>query len=739
MKRQPKTPLTPEMRWKITRRRLLIGTGTLGVLAVGGWFGLEQGRPMLMDALEGGSGSTEVPLNPNLWFEITPENKIRFYAPKFEMGQGIHSALAQIAAEELEVAWSQLEAIQADHTHGFDPGLMFTFGSTSVSSLFKPIREAAATMREMLRAEAALQLQTEPAEIVAQNGSCYARQKVNQKLTYGQIIKAKQGEWAVPTTAPALKAKNAFTSIGKNMPRLDTRAKLLGQPVYAFDARVPKMLFGAVARAPRFGARLTQASAGTAEQQLGVVKVVIDTSANFAGVVAKTRTQAKNALQNLELTWEGGTNIEQAELEALVTAKPGQGVVVRKRGAANLATIGLSIEASYRTPLAAHAHLEPLAATVHVQDKLIEAWVPTQMSTAEARALDPWSKDREVKIYPMQMGGSFGRKGSQTATGEAARLSNAVGQAVSVAWTREEEMQHSIYRPPSHTHLRGSLTADGKIQGIQQVTASGDIIFSFINMPEFVKNTIGVDFGIIAGLFLPYDIPNYEVRSQRVGLPIPTGAWRGVGLFPNVFALESFIDELAITANQDPLEFRLAHIPPTSEGERMRGVLSDVRERSGWNTPAPEGRARGVAFSTSTGTHVAMVVEVAIRDKEIIIERVTVSVDAGLVINPANAALQAKGSVVMGISSTLIEAITIKAGAVEQSNFRVTGDTSGKAYPLLTLKQTPRAIDVHFMEGGDEPHGMGEPVIGPVGAAIANAVYALTKTRLRELPLSLPS
>jgi isoquinoline 1-oxidoreductase subunit beta len=575
--------------------------------------------------------------------------------------------------------------------------------------------------------------------VVAQNGACYARKNVNQKLTYGQIIKAKQGEWVIPTAAPVLKPRKDFVSIGKNMPRLDTRAKLLGEPVYAFDAKVKNMLFGAVARAPRFGAKLAQASEGTAAKQPGVIKVVIDREANFAGVVAKTRTQARNALAALELTWEGGTSINQAELEALVTAKPGAGVVVRKRGNAGLASIGASIEASYRTPFAAHAHLEPLAATVHVQDKLIEAWVPTQMTTAETRALEPWAKDREIKLYPMQMGGSFGRKGSQTATGEAARLSAAAGQAVSVAWTREEEMQHSIYRPPSHTFLRGSLSNDGKIQAIQQVTASGDIIFSFIAMPEFVKNTIGIDFGVIAGLFSPYAIANYEVRSQRVGLPIPTGAWRGVGLFPNVFALESFMDELALAAGKDPLEFRLEHVPPTPEGERMRRVLEDVRERSGWTTPVPEGRARGVTFCIGTGTHVAMVVEVSARDNEITVERVTVSLDAGLVINPTNATLQAKGSVVMGISSTLIEAITIKDGAVEQSNFKIDAGSSGKAYPLLTLKQTPRDIEVHFLEGGDEPQGMGEPVIGPVGAAIANAVYALTKNRLRDLPLKLPA
>ena len=740
--KKPKKVLTPEMRWKMTRRRFLIGTGTLGLLGVGGWFGIQEGRPALMDRLEGsgGGGNAKVPENPNVWFEIAATGPIKFFAPKFEMGQGIHSALAQIAAEELEVDWNQLETLQADSTRGFDPGLMFTFGSTSVNNMFKPVCEAAANMREMLRLEAATQLNVLVTEIVAQKGACFVRQDMKRKLTYGQIVAAKTGEWVVPKTAPALKARKSYSSIGQNMPRVDVRVKLLGQPVYAFDARVPGMLYGAVAHPPRFGAKLKSGSAGDLEKIAGVEKIVIDVEKNFAGVAASTRMVAHKVLKQLEanLVWDGGSSINQAELEAMVTAKPGDGVVVRKRGNAGAANrTGTPLEAAYRIPMAAHAHLEPLSSTVHIQDNLIEAWVPTQMTSVDARALEPYKDKREVKIYPMQMGGSFGRKGSQTCTAAAAKLSSATGKPVHVGWTREDEMRHSFYRPPAHTFLRGSVSSNGKIQAIEQVTASGDIIFSVIAMPEFVKNTIGVDFGVLAGLFAPYALPNYEVRSHRVALPVPTGAWRGVGLFPNVFAFESFIDELAHTAKQDPLEFRLAHVPDTAEGARMKRVLEDLRERSGWETPVAAGRARGVAFSVSTGTHVGMVVEISQNAKEIVVERVTVSVDAGLVINPVNAGLQAKGSVIMGIGSTLIEKITVTNGRVDQENFKTLEGSSAPAYPLLTLKQTPRDIDVHFIDSEEDPQGMGEPVIGPVGAAIANALFILTGKRQRELPLKL--
>jgi isoquinoline 1-oxidoreductase beta subunit len=263
------------------------------------------------------------------------------------------------------------------------------------------------------------------------------------------------------------------------------------------------------------------------------------------------------------------------------------------------------------------------------------------------------------------------------------------------------------------------------IKAVQQVTASGDILFSIIPIPAFIKNTIGFDFGTLSGQFLPYNLANYLVRNQRIDLPIPTGPWRGVGLMPNVFALECFMDELAVAAKTDPLEFRLKH----TSNPRMKAVLEDVRTRSNWASPAPSGAARGVAYCTAVGTFVAMVAEIRLEGKEIIVERITVSIDTGIVINPTNATLQARGSVVMGLSSTLLEKITIENGAVVQSNF--------KDYPLLTLKATPKTIEVHFMDSDEAPSGMGEPVIGPVPSAVANALFALNGQRLRELPLVL--
>ncbi|NJK45267.1 MAG: molybdopterin-dependent oxidoreductase [Pleurocapsa sp. SU_196_0] len=278
---------------------------------------------------------------------------------------------------------------------------------------------------------------------------------------------------------------------------------------------------------------------------------------NFAGVVADTRTRAHAALEKLRAQYEGGSNIDDASIEALVTARAGAGVVIRKRGDVDAGLrSGDLIEAAYRTPLAAHAHLEPLAALVSVTADKVEAWLPTQALNLEVNALKPLAGGREIVVHPMQMGGSFGRKAAQSAGLEAARLSEAAGKPVHVGWTRAEEMRHSFFRPPSHTLLRATLNSDGRIAALEQSVASGDILFGVIKIPvadDAIKNLVGFDFGLLSGLFTPYAVAHYRVHSQRVALPVPTGAWRGLGLMPNTFALESFMDELAAIAQTDPL------------------------------------------------------------------------------------------------------------------------------------------------------------------------------------------
>jgi isoquinoline 1-oxidoreductase beta subunit len=717
----------------ILRRRFLIGAGSAGALLLGGWVALDRVRPRAANfVLERGTGEQPAPATPDLWFAVPPTGAVVFYAPKIEMGQGIHTALAQIAAEELALEVAQLDVRQADSAHGFDGAVLFTFGSSSVSALFTPLRAAAATLREMLRAEAARQFAVPLEAIVAARGACFPQGDPARVLSYGALVAAKQGAWELPAQPPLLKTRAAFQVIGQPVERVEMRAKLLGTATYGYDARLPGMLYGAVARPPRYGARLAHAAPGTAAQQPGVVRVMIDQAANFAGVVADTRTRARAALSRLDLRWEGGTTVSQDEIDRMVTVGGVGGATIRRVGDAEGALRNRQIiTAEYRTPLAAHAHLEPLAALADVQAERIELWAPTQYPDSVIASIHAaLGQERAVTVHPTLLGGGFGRKAGQSAAVEAARLSAAVGRPVHVGWTREDDLRHGFFRPPTHTVLRGAVDATGQIVAIDQATASGDILWAFDAIPggDVTRALLGFDPGVLIGQFLHYELPNYRVTNQQVRLPVPTGPWRGLGLYANTFALESFIDELAHAAQIDPLVFRLRHLPSTTEGQRLRRALETAAERAGWGTPTPADRARGIACSVDVNTVVAQVAEVSIQNGAIQVHRVTVAVDPGLVINPQGASSQAQGSIVMGLSSALHERLTVQDGMIRESNFT--------AYPLLTLRETP-LIDVVLLESGDTPYGLGEPVIGPVAAAVANAIFALTGQRLRALPLAL--
>lgn len=722
----------PRAKRRTTRRRVLIGAASgTGLLVVGAAIALNLRRPRLAQVIqERGTGEQTSPA-PQVWFELTG-NAITLFVPKVEMGQGVHTAYAQIALEELALAPDQLAVRQANTARGFDGGTLFTFGSSSVSAMFTPLRTAAATVQQMLTREAAAQLGVPQDQLVAADGR-FTVSGTDRSRAFTEVVAAKSGPWEAPAEPPELKPSSAFTRIGRDLTRVDMRDKLTGTAVYGYDARVDGMRYGAVARPPRFGATLR---AGRGPSTADVV-TVIDVQAGFAGVVAATRTKARAALAALEVEWEGGTTAGSAEVDAMLTAD--RGAVLRREGnlpRAMSAPGAVLVEASYRTPLAAHGHLEPMAALVAVTPDApgaapgsgrIEAWVPTQAPDTVVSALrELLGEEREIVLHPTLLGGSFGRKGSQDTAIDAARLSAAAGVPVHVGWTREEDLQHGIYRPPTHTRLRGTVDPDGRLRGVEQHSASGDIIWSVTSLPEPVRDILGFDPGTLLGQFLPYRLDAYRVVNQREQLPIPSGPWRGLGLLPNTFALESFVDELAAAAGRDPLELRLANLPDTDDGRRLANVLRRAADVAGWGTPLAAGRGRGVACSLDLGTAVAQVVEVSVEQGRAKVHRVVAAVDPGLVVHPAGAALQAQGSIVMGLSSTLLEKLTMRDGAVVESNF----DT----YPILTMADTP-PIEVVFVASDGIPRGMGEPVIGPVAAAVANAVFTATGERLRDLPL----
>jgi isoquinoline 1-oxidoreductase beta subunit len=618
--------------------------------------------------------------------------------------------------------WEQINVLSASTVRELEDSFG-TFGSNTISSLFTPLREAAATFREMLKSKAAAHWSLEPEALVAMNGTIFKRNDPTEVMRYGQIA-ALGGDWEVPKDPPPLKLQSDYRYIGQAMPRLDFSSKLTGKAIYGYDARTKDMLYGAVARPPTLTAKLKSARPGRASEVAGVVKVVIED--DFAGVVATSRAAAYKALELLAIEWQPGESIQQSDIDALITVKPNEGTLIQREGRVRANLKGQLVEAEYRTPLAAHAQLEPQAALVDVRADKVTAQVSTQAPLTVRNELAKLlgRKKEDVEVTATYLGGGFGRKANVEVALEAARLSRAVGKAVHVGWRRNEEFRHGYLRPPTHSVLKAAL-ANGRIHAIEHQQRSGDVLFSFF--PDFLKGIMGADFAAWRGATIPYDIPHRRVLAQRTELPVKTGPWRGLGLFANIFALESFIDELAFAANSDPLDFRLAHLSNDDLGRRFKTVLRTAAERAAWDNPL-EGRARGLACCIDVNTIVAQVAEVSVEDDAIRVHKITCAVDPGLIINPDGVKAQTQGNIIMGLSATLLEQLTIKDSQIEASNF--------DRYPLLTMKDTPE-IEVVLLESGNQPYGMGEPPIGPVAAAVANAVFALTGQRLRKLPLRL--
>jgi isoquinoline 1-oxidoreductase beta subunit len=725
---------------RMTRRQFLKGLGiTTGVLVVGVALGaptiVKEGRLVINNAfLTGDAPMGKLPDTPFVWFKIDADNTAHLYIPKIEMGQGIHTSLAQIAADGLEVDWENVRVHQADTETGFDPDLIFTFGSTSITSLYQPTREAAATMRLMLRTEAAAQLNANLDEIAAEHGACFLKNNPDSRLSYGEIISAKQGDWVLPEGDAPLKSPAEFRYIGQSIQRVDFESKLRGEAIYGFDARLPEMLYGAIARPPRYGAKLIQASAGTAAEQAGVVQVVLQEG--FAGIVAQTRSQAYAALSHLELTWDGGTTMGQAEIESFVSVPTsgGDGILIQREGDfAQAIQSGTVVEAQYRTPMAAHAHLEPQGALVSVLADKVIVYASTQspLATREAIAAATGLEAAIIAVYPTYLGGSFGRKTGEDVAVEAALLSKASGKPVHVGWNRTEEMRYGYRRPPAHNVLRASVDESGQITAIEHQVASADVLFY---KPDgsgggFLERLLGADPLAAYGALIHYTVPNIQVIYHHRRIPVPTAFWRGLGSFPNTFAVETFIDEIAEASGQDPLTMRLNHLPNDALGERMRNSLNTVAEAANWSSPSAEGRAKGLAMCYDRKSVVALIVEVSVENNKIRVHEAWCAVDPGLVVNPNGAAAQVEGSIVMALSSTLFEKITVENGMVLADNFQ--------SYPLITMRDTPN-IHVFPLSSSDTPlGGLGEPVVGAVPAAVSNAIFALTGQRLRELPLTL--
>lgn len=714
-----------QKRKRLSRRDFLI---LLGAGAAGLFVGVRLGAPVIRLRLaewveSSGGPPSDIEAAPDAWFEISPDNRVRLYLPKAEMGQGVHTGLAQIAADELEIDWEQLEVLHAPTDRLPDP--VATSASTTISALYLPLREAAATLRELLRAEAARQWSLPASSLHIESGIITPQNDPSKRLTYGELFR-QAPTWELPETPPALKSAEKLRYIGKTQPRVDLPAKLTGEAIYGFDVRLPGMLYGAVARPPTIAGRLKGASPGSAASVPGVVKVVL--AEGFAGVVAESRLAAYQALSELTLEWEPGKAWQQSEIEAMVTVGQGNGVMIQKEGdpEGTLRASDRLVEAEYRTPMAYHAYLEPLAAVADVQPDRAVVYASTQAAVrlrgkiAEAIQL----KEEQVIVQMVHLGGGLGRKIDELVAVDAARLSQAVGRPMQVGLTRPEDFQTGFVRPPTHHRLRAALDQDGRILAMEHLQASAEVAFPFL--PGFLGSVMGADFGSWRGALIHYAIPHLQTVAWLARLPIATGWWRGLGLMANTFAIESFMDEAAAAAGIDPLEFRLMHLPDSPKGRRMGEALRSAAELAGWGAPLAPGRGHGLAVCLDVGTIIVEVAEVSVEGNRIQVHKVSAAADPGLAINPDGVIAQTEGGITMGISAALLEEVTVQDGILRPFNFDL--------YPLLRNQEAPE-IAVVVINSGDTPSGMGEPPIGPISAAVANAIFSVTGKRLRRLPL----
>lgn len=718
----------------VNRRGFILKTGVgLGVLLGISVIACGPLRRTIAQKVDEGPAGYKNDSEAYIWFELQQDGTMILHSPKVEMGQGIFTALAQIVADELEMDFKNIKVVHATTNHGPIDSLS-TGGSLTISSLYQPLRELAATMREMIKGNAATILGVPVNTLIVKNGEVIG---ANNKLSFAEIA-LKSTDWNIKIEDPILKLSKDFTIIGKPLPRVDLIPKVKGETLYGIDSTFPNMLFGSVARPPVFGATFKSAEVGNVGSMLGVVKVVIEKG--FVGVIANSRVQAEDAKKALKITWNMPNKlVQQADVDALVKVGVGKDVKIQKEGNTDILKEEGTITKEYFSPLGVHGQIEPNGASAFFQDGKVVVKMSTQVASITrdevAKALK--INKENVDIQSQFLGGGFGRRLQTPHAIEAALMSKAVGKPVHVFFERTEEFQNGVLRPPTHNVLKAKLNANGTIEAIEHHTASADVAFNSAILANVFKplsssigeSIVGADFGAWRGGMIHYkNIKNYSTTAYHQELPFQTSWWRGLGLLANTFAIESFMDELAHQSKQDPLAFRLKHLADDERGRSIKDVLKAACDKAGWGKLLSDGRAMGLACSIDVNTPVAQVAEVEIKNGQIRVKKVTCAIDPGVIINPDGVKAQSEGAIIMGLSATLFEEVTIKDGMVIPNAFGY--------YPMAYLRDAPE-IDIVLLSSGDKPRGVGEPPIGPIGAAIANAVFNLTGKRLNKIPLKM--
>jgi isoquinoline 1-oxidoreductase beta subunit len=712
------------MGYEAPSRRSFLKAGLLA----GGGLVLSFSLPGLARAA-GGKADAQAEFVPNAFLRVNPQGIITFISPHTEFGQGIYTSTAMLMAEELDVGLDQvqIEAAPPDLKDYMDPllGDQATGGSASTRADWMRLREAAATARFMLVFVAAQKWKVDPADCQVVRGVIHHPSSA-RSMSYGEAAPA-AAEFPVPQKVP-LKDPSKFTLIGTRAKRLDTPAKVNGTAVYGMDAKIPGMQIGTLAIAPVKGGKLAGYDEAAAKAVPGVRDVIRTGDQGAVAVIGEHMWAAIKGLEALQIVWDAGANggvSTDALVGGLAAASQNQGMVAKQVGDAQGAINNAATKLAevYQLPFLAHAPMEPLNCTMHVQADGAEVWVGTQVpvraqnTVAAVTGLPP----EKVKINNLYIGGAFGRRLDIDSITVAAEIAKQVNYPVKLVWTREVDLRHDYYRPYYYDRVSAGLDAKGNITGWTHRVTGSSVMARWA--PAGLVNGLDPD-AVECAAVTPYDIPasfvDY-VRHEPVGLN--TGWWRGVGPTHNLFVVESFVDELAVAAKQDPVDFRRKML---GNNPRALAVLNLAAEKSNWGSPMPQGFGRGIELQFAFGTYISCVLEVEVTPQaEIILHRAVVAVDCGSTVNPDTVRAQIQGGLLLGLGTAMYNQITLTDGAVDQSNFH--------DYRTLRMNEVPK-IEIYQIENNEAPGGIGETGTAAAAPALGNAIFAATGKRLRRLP-----
>ncbi len=671
---------------------------------VGRLFGREEGDPTVFA--------------PGVFLRIDTARTVTITVPRSEMGQGVFTSLTMLVAEEMDLDWDSVAIEQAYGDPKF--GDQVTGGSTSIRRFWEPLRIAGATARAMLVAAAASRWGVRPSDCTVNQG-IILNTVDGRKVSYGEVAEA-ASRLPVPEHVRP-KDPLEYKLIGRNIHRRDTPAKLYGTAQYGIDHTLPGMQYATVVHPPVFGGKLTRFDASRAVALRGVKDVLV--IGTGLAVVAESTWLAFKGKEALSVEWDTHSGVSTESIHAAMVEKLGErGEVLTAVGSPVARGDERVVEATYETPYLAHATLEPMNCLAHWTDGRVDLWAPTQDPQGAQKGVADALGIREelVRVYVTFLGGGFGRRVQADFAVEAATISRQTGTPIKLTWTREEDMRHDFYRPPSMHRLRGTVDPEGK-----PLSLTHHIVTSSIEMQRSgtVLEPARYDFKG-AALERGYRIPYMLLTGTAVSSPLPIGYWRSVYRSQNPFALESFVAEMASAARKDPYEFRRDLLP---EDSRLRNVLTLAAEKAGWYRPREQGKGKGIACHSAYDSYCALVAEVSFdRNGKLAVDRIVCAVDCGIVVNPDTVEAQMQSCVAFALSAALKQRVTVRNGGVVERNF--------DDYPILTYEEMPD-VEVHIVQNHLPVGGIGELGIGPCAPALCNAIFSATGKRIRTLPIDL--